>query len=123
VQENLIFHRIDSSGDAFRHADLLCGLLSNRCDFAPVMRLVIPKYHVIRYCTRTMDLNMQPETYRTSESHRPGSAPPRLQGPSPCRESFFGFYQKEQRLQKFITGGGERMRLFTKAAKEIMKWL
>lgn len=121
----------DFNGNNFDHTGLgfiRGGTIGTSGDGAPVTRAdVLPpgvrawgeefKEFFTRYYTRTMDLNMQPETL----PHRDNRVDldPRLRDRwgLPLPRVTFDFHQNERRLQKFMAGIGEKIMLATGACK------
>jgi gluconate 2-dehydrogenase alpha chain len=113
----------DFNGNNFDHTGLgfiRGGTIGTSGDGTPVTRVdVLPpdvptwgkafKEYYTRYYTRTMDLNMQPETlpHKTNRLDLDPGARDRWGLPLP--RVTFDFHQNERRLQKFLTGVGEKI--------------
>ena len=120
----------DFNGNNFDHAGLgfiRGGTIGTSGDGTPVTRFdVLPpdvrpwgrefKEFFTRYYTRTMDLNMQPETL-PHRNNRVDLDPRRCDGWGlPLPRVTFEFHQNEQRLQKFIAGVGDKIMRATGAS-------
>jgi gluconate 2-dehydrogenase alpha chain len=121
----------DFNGNNFDHAGLgfiRGGTIGTSGDGTPVTRVdVLPpdvpawgkafKEYYTRYYTRTMDLNMQPETlpHKTNRVDLDPRARDRWGLPLP--RVTFDFHQNERRLQKFMAGVGEKIMRATGANK------
>jgi len=121
----------DFNGNNFDHTDLgfiRGGTIGTSGDGTPVTRVdVLPpemrgwgkefKDFLTRYYTRTMDLNMQPETL-PHEANRVDLDPRhRDHWGLPLPRVTFDFHQNEQRLQKFMAGVGEKIMRATGASR------
>jgi len=121
----------DFNGNNFDHTGLgfiRGGTVGSSGDGTPVTRLdVLPpgvpgwgkefKEFYCRYYTRTMDLNMQPETlpHKTNRVDLDPRARDRWGLPLP--RVTFDCHQNERRLQKFMSGVGERIMRATGASR------
>jgi gluconate 2-dehydrogenase alpha chain len=113
----------DFNGNNFDHTGLgfiRGGTIGTSGEGTPVTRIdVLPpdvpawgkafKEYYMRYYTRTMDLNMQPETlpHRTNRVDLDPRARDRWGLPLP--RVTFDFHENERRLQKFMAGIGEKI--------------
>jgi len=121
----------DFNGNNFDHAGLgfiRGGTIGTSGEGTPVTRVdVLPpevpswgkefKDFYARYYTRTMDLNMQPETlpHKTNRVDLDPRARDRWGLPLP--RVTFDFHQNERRLQKFMAGVGEKIMRATGASR------
>jgi gluconate 2-dehydrogenase alpha chain len=121
----------DFNGNNFDHGGLgfiRGGTIGTSGDGTPVTRVdVLPpdvptwgkafKEYYTRYYTRTMDLNMQPETlpHKTNRVDLDPRASDRWGLPLP--RVTFDFHQNEHRLQKFMAGVGVRIMRATGASR------
>jgi gluconate 2-dehydrogenase alpha chain len=113
----------DFNGNNFDHTGLgfiRGGTIGTSGDGAPVTRIdVLPpgmrswgkefKEHFIRYYTRTMDLNMQPETLPHKANRIDLDPRHRDRWGLPLPRVTFDFHENEHRLQKFMAGVGEKI--------------
>lgn len=121
----------DFNGNNFDHAGLgfiRGGTIGTSGEGTPVTRFdVLPpgvptwgkefKEFYTRYYTRTMDLNMQPETLPHSANRVDLDARQRDRWGLPLPRVTFEFHQNEQRLQKFMAGVGEKIMRATGASR------
>ncbi len=121
----------DFNGNNFDHTGLgfiRGGTIGTSGDGTPITRVdVLPpdvptwgkafKEYYMRYYTRTMDLNMQPETlpHKTNRLDLDPRARDRWGLPLP--RVTFDFHQNERRLQKFLAGIGEKIMRATGASR------
>jgi gluconate 2-dehydrogenase alpha chain len=121
----------DFNGNNFDHTGLgfiRGGTIGTSGDGTPVTRVdVLPpgvptwgeafKEYYARYYTRTMDLNMQPETL-PHEGNRVDLDPQaRDRWGLPLPRVTFDFHHNERRLQKFMAGVGEKVMRATGASR------
>ncbi len=113
----------DFNGNNFDHSDLgfiRGGTIGTSGDGTPVTRLdVLPpgvpswgkefKDFYTRYYTRTMDLNMQPETLPHGANRVDLDPRHRDRWGLPLPRVTFEFHQNEHRLQKYLAGVGEKI--------------
>jgi len=121
----------DFNGNNFDHAGLgfiRGGTIGTSGDGTPVTRIdVLPpgvrswgqefKEYYTRYYTRTMDLNMQPETLPHKANRVDLDPRHRDRWGLPLPRVTFDFHQNEHRLQKFMAGVGEKIMSATGADK------
>ena len=121
----------DFNGNNFDHAGLgfiRGGTIGTSGDGTPVTRVdVLPpdvptwgrafKEYYARYYTRTMDLNMQPETLPHKTNRVDLDPRARDHWGLPLPRVTFDFHQNEHRLQKFMAGVGERIMRATGASR------
>ena len=121
----------DFNGNNFDHSGLgfiRGGTIGTSGDGTPVTRIdVLPpgmrswgkefKEFYTRYYTRTMDLNMQPETLPHQANRVDLDPRQRDRWGLPLPRVTFDFHQNEHRLQKFIAGVGEKIMRATGASK------
>jgi gluconate 2-dehydrogenase alpha chain len=121
----------DFNGDNFDHAGLgfvRGGTIGTSGDGAPITRIdVLPpdvpmwgkefKEYFARYYTRTMDLNMQPETLPHRDNRVDLDPRVRDRWSLPLPRVTFDFHQNERRLQKFMAGIGEQIMRATGASR------
>lgn len=121
----------DFNGNNFDHGRLgfiRGGTIGTSGDGSPVTRIdVLPpdirpwgkefKEFLTRYYTRTMDLNMQPETLPHPDNRV--DLDPRLRDRwgLPLPRVTFQFHQNERRLQQFMAGVGEKIMKATGASR------
>jgi gluconate 2-dehydrogenase alpha chain len=113
----------DFNGNNFDHTGLgfiRGGTIGTSGEGTPVTRVdVLPpgvptwgkafKEYYARYYTRTMDLNMQPETLPHKSNRVDLDARARDHWGLPLPRVTFDFHQNERRLQKFLAGVGEKI--------------
>ncbi|MDH3442569.1 MAG: GMC family oxidoreductase [Deltaproteobacteria bacterium] len=113
----------DFNGNNFDHAGLgfiRGGTIGTSGDGAPVTRVnVLPpglrgwgkefKEYFCRYYTRTMDLNMQPETLPHKDNRIDLDPRHKDRWGLPLPRVTFDFHQNDRRLQKFLRGAGENI--------------
>jgi gluconate 2-dehydrogenase alpha chain len=113
----------DFNGNNFDHSGLgfiRGGTIGTSGDGTPVTRVdVLPpgvpgwgqafKEYYARYYTRTMDLNMQPETLPHKANRVDLDPHARDRWGLPLPRVTFDFHQNEHRLQKFMAGIGEKI--------------
>jgi gluconate 2-dehydrogenase alpha chain len=121
----------DFNGNNFDHADLgfiRGGTIGTSGEGTPVARVdVLPpgmrgwgkefKEFFTRYYTRTMDLNMQPETLPHQANRVDLDPRHRDRWGLPLPRVTFEFHQNEQRLQKYLAGVGEKIMRATGASR------
>lgn len=121
----------DFNGNNFDHTGLgfiRGGTIGTSGDGTPVTRVdVLPpgvrswgrefKDFFARYYTRTMDLNMQPETLPHQDNRIDLDPRRRDRWGLPLPRVTFDFHQNEIRLQKFMAGIGEKIMRATGASK------
>jgi gluconate 2-dehydrogenase alpha chain len=121
----------DFNGNNFDHTGLgfiRGGTIGTSGDGTPVTRFdVLPpgmrgwgkefKEFYQRYYTRTMDLNMQPETLPHKENRIDLDPRRRDEWGVPVPRVTFDFHQNERRLQKFMAGVGKRIMEATGASR------
>jgi gluconate 2-dehydrogenase alpha chain len=121
----------DFNGNNFDHTGLgfiRGGTIGTSGDGTPVTRIdVLPpvmrgwgkefKEFYTRYYTRTMDLNMQPETLPHKANRVDLDPRQRDRWKLPLPRVTFDFHQNEHRLQKFMAGVGEKIMSATGANK------
>jgi gluconate 2-dehydrogenase alpha chain len=121
----------DFNGNNFDHADLgfiRGGTIGSSGEGTPVARIdVLPpgmrgwgkefKEFFARYYTRTMDLNMQPETLPHQANRVDLDPRHRDRWGLPLPRVTFEFHQNEQRLQKYLAGVGEKIMRATGASR------
>ena len=121
----------DFNGNNFDHAGLgfiRGGTIGTSGDGTPATRFdVLPpdvptwgeefKQFYTRYYTRTMDLNMQPETLPHRDNRVDLDPRRRDRWGLPLPRVTFDFHQNEFRLQKFMAGVGEKIMQATGASK------
>jgi gluconate 2-dehydrogenase alpha chain len=121
----------DFNGNNFDHADLgfiRGGTIGTSGEGTPVARVdVLPpgmrgwgkefKEFFARYYTRTMDLNMQPETLPHQANRVDLDPRHRDRWGLPLPRVTFEFHQNEQRLQKYLAGVGEKIMRATGASR------
>jgi gluconate 2-dehydrogenase alpha chain len=121
----------DFNGNNFDHAGLgfiRGGTIGTSGDGAPITRVdVLPpdvpawgkkfKEYFSRYYTRTMDLNMQPETLPHKNNRVDLDPNARDRWGLPLPRVTFDFHQNEHRLQKFMAGIGEQIMRATGASR------
>jgi gluconate 2-dehydrogenase alpha chain len=121
----------DFNGNNFDHADLgfiRGGTIGTSGDGTPVTRIdVLPpgmrgwgkefKEFFARYYTRTMDLNIQPETLPHQANRVDLDPRHRDRWGLPLPRVTFEFHQNEQRLQKYLAGVGEKIMCATGASR------
>jgi gluconate 2-dehydrogenase alpha chain len=113
----------DFNGNNFDHSGLgfiRGGTIGTSGEGTPVTRIdVLPpgvpgwgsafKDYYTRYYTRTMDLNMQPETLPHKDNRVDLDPRARDRWGLPLPRVTFDFHENERRLQKFLAGVGERI--------------
>jgi gluconate 2-dehydrogenase alpha chain len=121
----------DFNGNNFDHAGLgfiRGGTIGTSGEGTPVTRVdVLPpdvptwgkafKEYYTRYYTRTMDLNMQPETLPHKANRVDLDPRARDRWGLPLPRVTFDFHQNERRLQKFLAGVGEKIMHATGASR------
>lgn len=121
----------DFNGNNFDHAGLgfiRGGTIGTSGDGTPIARVdVLPpgvrswgkefKDFFTRYYTRTMDLNMQPETLPHQDNRVDLDPRQRDRWGLPLPRVTFDFHQNETRLQKFLGGIGEKIMRATGASR------